>query len=59
MSVKGLVQVPVKEKKDGSPAQEPVVKDGKKRKSCLLDGGKISVHFKARGDSWGMKKSAT
>ena len=41
-SVKAFVHFPVKGKKDGSPAQEPVIKDGKKRKSCLLDGGKRS-----------------
>ena len=41
-SVKAFVHVPVKGKKDGSPAQEPVIKDDKKRKSCLLDGGKTS-----------------
>ena len=44
-SVKASVHVPVKVKKDGSPAPEPVIKDGKKMKSCLLDGGKRSVHL--------------
>ena len=57
-SVKASVHVPMKRKKDGSPAQEPVIKDGKKRKSCLLDGGKRSVHLKAKGNSLGMGKSA-
>ena len=32
----------------GSPAQEPVIKDGKKRKSCLLDGEKRSYHLKTK-----------
>ena len=57
-SVEASVHVPVNGKKDWSPGVEPLIKDGKKRKSCLLDGGKRVVHFKARGDSLGMEKSA-
>ena len=43
-SVKVSLNVPVKGKKEWAPGQEPVIKDGKIRISCLLDGGKRSVH---------------
>ena len=55
-SVKASVHVPVNGKKDGSPALEPVIKDGKGKRSCLLDGENRSVHAKARGNSWEMEK---
>ena len=56
-NVKAFVHVPVKGKIDGSPDQEPVIKDGKKMKNYMLDGGKRSVDLKAVGDSWGMLNS--
>jgi len=56
-SVKASVHVLVKGKKGESPAPEPAIKDGKGKRSCLLDGEKRSVHAKARGDSWEMEKS--
>ena len=37
--------------KGESPAPEPVIKAGKGEVSCLLDGGKASVHVKERYDS--------
>ena len=59
--VKASVHVIVKQNKGGSPVPEPVpepaIKDGKGKISCLLDGEKISVHAKTRGDSWEMEKS--
>ena len=55
-SVKAYVHVPVKGKKDESPEPESVIKDGKGKRSCLLDGEKRSVHAKARVYSWGMEK---
>ena len=56
-SVKASVHVLVKGKKGESPAPEPAIKDGKGKKSCLLDGEKRSVNAKARGDSWEMEKA--
>ena len=56
-SVKACVKVQVKGIKYESPAQEPLIKDGKGEKSCLLDGGKGSVHVNSRGDSCGMESS--
>ena len=55
-SVKTSAQVPVKGIKSMSPVQEPVRKDVKGKRSCLLDGGKGIVHVKERDDSWGWKK---
>ena len=43
-SVKASVQV--KRLKDDTPAQEPLIKDGRGENVCLLDGGKGSVHVK-------------
>ena len=37
-SVKASVRVLVKGKKVESPAPEPAIKDGKGKRSCLLDG---------------------
>ena len=56
-SVKAFIHVPAKRKKDESPEQELVIKDGKGKRSCLLDREKRSVHAKARVYSWGMEKS--
>ena len=56
-SVKTHVHVPVKGKKEESPEPESVIKDGKGKISCLLDGEKRSFHAKARVYSWGMDKS--
>ena len=56
-SFKASVHVQVKGIKDESPAQEQLIMDGKGEKSCLLDGGKDSVHVKLRGDSWRMESS--
>ena len=39
-NVKASGQVLVKGKKGESPAPEPAIKDGKGKKSCLLDGEK-------------------
>ena len=36
-SVKAYVHVPVKGKKDESPESESVIKDGKGKRSCLMD----------------------
>ena len=55
-SVKASVHVTVKGIKDESPEPETVIKDGKGKKSCLLDGEKRSVHAKATVYSWGMEK---
>ena len=52
-SVKTSVQVPVKDIIDKSPVHKPVIKGGKGKKSCLLDGGKGIVHVKESDDSWG------
>ena len=57
-SVKASVHVLVKGKKGESPAPEPAIKDGKGKRSCLLDGEKRSVHAKARGDGKVRGKSA-
>ena len=54
-SFKTSVQVPVKGIKSMSPVQEPVIKDVKGKRSCLLDGGKGIVHVKERDESWEMK----
>ena len=51
--MKASVHVPVKGKKYESPAPEPVIKNGKEEKICLLDGEKRSVNAKARCDSRG------
>ena len=56
-SVKASVHVLVKGKKGESPEAESVIKDGKGKRSCLLDGENRSVHAKAREDSWEMEKS--
>ena len=56
-SVKASVHVLVKGKKGESPAPETAIKDGKGKRSCLLDGEKRSVHGKAKGDSWEIEKS--
>ena len=53
-SVKASVHVLVKGAKVESPAPESAIKG---KRSCLLDGEKIGVHGKARGDSWEMEKS--
>ena len=50
-NVNASVHIPVKGKKDESSAPEPVIKDGKGKRSCLLDGENRSVLAKARGDS--------
>ena len=42
-SVKTSVQVPKKGITDKSEVQEPVIKDGKGKRSCLLDGGKCKI----------------
>ena len=47
-SVKASVRVPVKGKNGEYPTPEPAIKDGKGKRSCLLDGEKRSVHAKAR-----------
>ena len=39
-SVKASIHVPVKGKKNDSPEPESVIKDGKGKRSCLLDGKK-------------------
>ena len=54
---KAFVHVPVQGKKDESQESESVIKDGKGKRSCLLDGEKISVHTKARVYCMGMEKS--
>jgi hypothetical protein len=54
-SVKASGHVIVKGKKGESPAPEPAI-NGKR--SCLLDGEKRSVHGKAKGDSWEIKKKS-
>ena len=46
-SDKSFVHVPVKGKKDESPVLEPLIKDGKGNKFCLLDGEKKIVHAQA------------
>ena len=56
-SAKAYVNVPVKWKTDVSKKQESVIKNGKGKRNCLLDGEKRSVHSKARGDSLEMEKS--
>ena len=56
-SVKASVHVLVKGEKVELSAPEPVIKDGKGKRNSLLDGEKRSVHGKARGNSWKMKKS--
>ena len=57
-SVKAYVHIPVhlQGKKDESPEPKSVIKDGKGKRSCLLDGEKRSVHAKATVYSWGMEK---
>ena len=47
-SFKTSVQVPVKWMKDKSAVQEPVIKDGRGERSCLLNGGKHNVYVKQR-----------
>ena len=56
-SVMASVQVQVKGIKYESPAQEPLIKDGKGEQIFLLGGGKGSVHLKQQIDSWGMESS--
>ena len=56
-SVNASVHVPVKGKMDKSPEPESVIKDGKGKRSCLLDAERRGVHAKARVYSWGMEKS--
>ena len=55
-SVKFSVQSQVKGIKYESSAREPLIKDVKGEKSCLLDGGKGTIHVKSRGDSVGMER---
>ena len=52
-SVKVSMHVLMKGKKGESLAPEPAIKG---KRSCLLDGEKRSVHRKAKGDSWEIKK---
>ena len=54
-SVKASVQIPVEGIADKSPAQEPLIKDDKGERSCLLDSVNGIVHVKERGDSLGME----
>ena len=54
-SVKTSVQVPVKGIADMSPVHKPVIKSGKGKISCLLDGGKRFVHGKESDNSWGVE----
>ena len=54
-SVKTSVQVPVKGITDTSPVHKPVIKSGKGKISCLLDGGKRFVHGKESDNSWGVE----
>ena len=54
-SVKTSVQVPVKGITDRSPVHKQVIKGGKGKRSCLLNGGKGFVHVKESNDSWGME----
>ena len=54
-SVKTSIQVPVKGITDRCPVHKPVIKVGKGKRSCLLDGGKGFVHVKESDDSWGME----
>ena len=51
-SVKTSVQVSVKGTRDTSPVHKPVIKSGKGKISCLLDGGKRFVHGKESDNSW-------
>ena len=53
-SFKTCVKVPVKGITDRSPVNKPVIKGGKGKRSCMLDGGKAIVHVKESDDSWGM-----
>ena len=55
-SAKAYVHVPVKWKTDVSKKQESVIKNGKGKRSCLMDGEKRSVNAKIRVYSWGMEK---
>ena len=54
-SVKTSVKIPVKGITDTSPVHKPVIKSGKGKISCLLDGGKRFVHGKESDNSWGWK----
>ena len=56
-NVKASVKIQIKGIKYQYPAQEPLRKDGKKEKCCLLDGAMGIVHVKSIGDSWGMESS--
>ena len=47
-SDKTSIKVPVKGIKDRSPVHKPVIKGGKGKRSCLLDGGKSIVHIKKK-----------
>ena len=53
--VKTSVKVPVKGITYRSPVQKPVIRGGKGKRSCLLDGGKGFVHGKESDDSQGME----
>ena len=54
-SVMTFFQVPVKGITDTSPVHKPVIKSGKGKISCLLDGGKRFVHGKESDNSWGVE----
>ena len=54
-SVKTSVQVPVKGITDRSSVHKPVIKGGKGKRSCLVDGGKSFVHGKESDNSWGVE----
>ena len=54
-SVKTSVKVPETWITDMSPVHKPVIKGGKGKRSCLLNGGKGFVHVKESNDSWGME----
>ena len=56
-TVKAYVHVPEKGKKYEFSAPEPVRKDGKEDRICLLEGEKISVKTIASCNSIGVEKS--
>ena len=49
--VNTFVQVTVKDITDRSPVHKAVIKGGKGKRSCRLDGGKGIVHVKESDDS--------
>ena len=53
-SVNTSVQVPVKGITYRSPVHKPLIKGGKVKRSCLLNGRKSNEHVKESDDSWGM-----